>query len=444
MADSAIKADVQRNVTWNFNVNLVDIIFITIGFSLISRETVMPVLVSSLTDSKIAIGLIPAVWALGYYLPQLLTASFTERLRYKKPFVMVVGSLGERLPYLLIALSIWAFALTAPTLTLTLFFFFIGMASFSAGIATPAWFDIIAKVIPVQRRGIWMGLGHGVGALLGVAAAAVVARVLEEVAYPNNFALLFALAFVFVMISFGGFALTREPPSESVKERVTLSHYLRQLPAVIRRDRNYSRFLLSRTTMQLGAMAAGFYMVFGTERFAISGAGVGLFTGVLIASVAGMNLVWGVIGDRIGHKTVLTVCSLCHGPGRACRAGGPVAGRAPDRFRAHGRVSGGRPGLVTQHHPGILPTGRSPHLHRSDQYAPGTRADSVTHLWRLAGHGGRLQRALSGRAHHFADWRPDDGILGARAAAQVGHHAGTCRANRLNVATIQVNGSDAG
>ncbi len=306
MADSAIKADVQRNVTWNFNVNLVDIIFITIGFSLISRETVMPVLVSSLTDSKIAIGLIPAVWALGYYLPQLLTASFTEQLRYKKPFVMAVGSLGERLPYLLIALSIWAFALTAPTLTLTLFFFFIGMTSFSAGIATPAWFDIIAKVIPVQRRGIWMGLGHGVGALLGVAAAAVVARVLEEVAYPNNFALLFALAFVFVMISFGGFALTREPPSQSIKKRVTLSHYLRQLPAVVRQDRNYSRFLLSRTTMQLGAMAAGFYMVFGTERFAISGAGVGLFTGVLIASVACMNLVWGVIGDRIGHKTVLT------------------------------------------------------------------------------------------------------------------------------------------
>ena len=101
-----------------------------------------------------------------------------------------------------------------------------------------------------------------------------------------------------------------KPPSESVKERVTLSHYLRQLPAVMRRDRNYSRFLLSRTTMQLGAMAAGFYMVFGTERFAISGAGVGLFTGVLIASVASMNLVWGVIGDRIGHKTVLTCAAF--------------------------------------------------------------------------------------------------------------------------------------
>ena len=129
---------------------------------------------------------------------------------------------------------------------------------------------------------------------------------LENVAYPNNFALLFALAFVFVMISWAGLSLTREPPSETVKERVPLSHYLRQLPDVLRRDQNYSRFLISRTTMQLGAMAAGFYMVFGTEKFAISGTGVGLFTGVLIASVALMNLVWGLIGDRYGHKLVLT------------------------------------------------------------------------------------------------------------------------------------------
>jgi MFS family permease len=184
-------------------------------------------------------------------------------------------------------------------LTLDALLLFIGMAAFSAGIATPAWFDMIAKVIPVQRRGIWSGIGHGVGALLGfLIGAYVVAQVLENVAYPNNFALLFALAFVFVMISWAGLSLTREPPSETVKERVPLSHYLRQLPDVLRRDHNYSRFLLSRTIMQFGAMAAGFYMVFGTEKFAISGAGVGLFTGVLIASVALMNLVWGLIGDR--------------------------------------------------------------------------------------------------------------------------------------------------
>ena len=305
MSQQSIDKTVQANFRWNFNVNILDITFITLGLSLISRETVMPVLVSSLTDSKLAIGLIPAVFSLGFYLPQLLTANFTERLTYKKPFVMLVGSVGERLPYLIIALTIWAFALTAPTLTLTVFYFGVGIAAFSAGIATPAWFDMIAKVIPVQRRGVWSGLGHGLGALMGIVGAYFVGRILETYIFPNNFALLFALAFVAVAISWVGLALNCEPPSKMIKEHTTTGQYFSRLPAIIRSNDNYAHFLISRTVIQLGAMATGFFMVFGTETFGITGAGVGFLTGVLIASTAVMNLVWGVIGDRLGHKLVL-------------------------------------------------------------------------------------------------------------------------------------------
>jgi MFS family permease len=55
-------------------------------------------------------------------------------------------------------------------------------------------------------------------------------------------------------------------------------------------------------------MATGFFMVYGTERFHIDGAGVGLLTAVLVGSIAVMNLLWGFIGDRFGHKIVL-VCA---------------------------------------------------------------------------------------------------------------------------------------
>ncbi|MBK8798203.1 MAG: hypothetical protein IPM07_18580 [Anaerolineales bacterium] len=99
MARAAIDPTAPANLRWNFTVNLIDIAFITLGISLVSRDTVLPVLVSTLTDSNLAIGLIAALYGMGIYLPQLFTANFTERLRYKKPFVMLVGSIGERLPY---------------------------------------------------------------------------------------------------------------------------------------------------------------------------------------------------------------------------------------------------------------------------------------------------------------------------------------------------------
>jgi MFS family permease len=303
-----IEQQVKQNLRWNFAVNLLDMTFFTLAFSLISRDTVMPLLVSQLTDSTFAIGLAPAIYSLSFYLPQLLLANFSERLTYKKPFVMWLGGLGERTPYLFIALIIWLWAVPAPTLTLVLFLLLLGIGAASSGTATPAWYDMIAKVIPVERRGVFSGIGHSLGALIGVLGAIWVGRILERVAYPNNFALCFGLAACAVVVSFVGLSLTREPPSVEVKAAISLQQYLRQLPTVLASNPNYLRFLLSRTTMQLGSMATGFFIVYGRQRFQLTGADIGLFTAILVASHALFNPLWGVLGDRKGYKVVL-VCS---------------------------------------------------------------------------------------------------------------------------------------
>ncbi len=306
MAESMLDRTADSNLTWNFTVNLVDIAFITLGISLVSRDTVLPVLVSTLTDSNLAIGLIAALYGLGIYLPQLFTANFTERLRYKKPFVMLVGSVGERLPYLLMGVAVWLFAVPAPQVALVLVLGCLAMSGFSAGAATPAWYDMIAKVIPVSRRGLWSGLGHGLGALMGIFGAFLVGWILDGYPYPANFTLLFVLAFGAVCLSFIGLALNREPPSEAVKDRVSNRTYFRQLPLLLRTRANYRRFFISRTTVILGAMATSFFIIYGSQRFGLDGAAIGLMTATLVASQALMSLVWGMIGDRAGHKVVLT------------------------------------------------------------------------------------------------------------------------------------------
>ena len=303
------RAFVRRNLRWNFTVNLLDVALISAGLSLVSRETVMPVLVSQLTDSKLAVGLIPALFMVGSNLPQLLSANVAERLRFKKPFVLLVSGVGERLPYALIALVLFLFASSRPTLALAGFFALLLTAAVSQGVATPPWFDMIAKILPVKRRGVWSGLGHGLGALLGVVAAFFVGGILATFVFPVNFSILFGLAFGLTILSFLSLALTREPPSPVVRLRVPLVRYLAKLPAILRDHVNYRRFLVSRGVIVLGTMAGGFYMVFGAERFAGDGPSVaaltGLFTGVLVGSQAGANLVWGLLGDRSGHKAVL-------------------------------------------------------------------------------------------------------------------------------------------
>lgn len=295
---------------WNFSVSLWDITFITLAFSFISRETVIPVLVSQLTDSKLVIGLIPATWALGLYLPQLLTANWAESMPYKKPFVMRIGFFLERLPYFLIGLSILFFALSAPTVALVTVLVGLTMAASGAGLGTPPWLDMIAKVIPVRRRGIWLGLGHGIGQLMGVIGAFFVGRILISRTFPGNFALLFFLAFTFMVVSWCGLALTREPASQTTKQALPILHYLGRVSSVLKRDVNYRRYLVSKSIVNLGGMSAGFFAVYGTETFSLDGRGVGLLTAVLVGTQAVLNPLWGVLADRVGHKTVLAAAAF--------------------------------------------------------------------------------------------------------------------------------------
>lgn len=301
---------VQKNLRWNFAVNLIDISFITLAMSLISRETIMPLLVTSLTDSKIAVGLIPAIFSISFYLPQLFAANHAESMKRKLPFVMFIGGVFERVPYVLIGFSILLFALDLPLLALVLFFIFIGAGAFGAGVATPSWFTMIGKVLPVHRRGIFFGVSEGLGTMMGILGAFVVGVTLEQVAYPLNFATLFLIASIFMGISWVGLALNREPESPIVKKQIPLRHYFKQLPAILRENHNYRRYIISYSVNRLSAMAIGFFIVFGNESFNLSGTDVGTLTAVLIGSQAVMQIILGWLSDKYGHKLNLTVSAF--------------------------------------------------------------------------------------------------------------------------------------
>ncbi len=301
---------VQQNFRWNFSVNVIDNMLYVLALSFISRETIMPLLVSHLTDSKIAIGLIIAIHSIAYYLPQLFVANHAETMKRKLPFVLLISGLVQRLPYLLIGFTILLFAQETPTLVLILFFILIGASAFGGGVVTPAWFSMIGKIIPVRRRGMFWGLADGFGLLMGFVGAFFVGITLDVVAYPLNFAMLFLMASMIMAISWGAVALTREPESPIVKQQISLHHYFKQLPAILRNNHNYRRYMISYIFNRVSMMAVGFYIVYGNDNLNLSGADVGTLTAVLFGSQAVMQLVLGWLGDRQGHKLILTLSAF--------------------------------------------------------------------------------------------------------------------------------------
>ena len=233
-----LERQVEQNLRWNFTANVIDIGFFMFALNLVSQTTIFPLLISHLTPSILAIGSISAVTSLGYLLPQLLMANYTEGLRRKKPFVLLFGAL-ERIPFILIGIAVWLLAGPAPALTVGVILVLRTLAALAGGISTPAWYDLIAKVIPARRRGLYSGIGNGLGALLGVVGAGLAGFILARWAFPANFAICFLVASGIFMISYVAFTFNREPDSPVLKHRMALRDYLRELPAVLRKNRNY-------------------------------------------------------------------------------------------------------------------------------------------------------------------------------------------------------------
>lgn len=308
--DERERDPIAQHLRRNFTVNVLDGAFFAFAVSFASSVTIMPLFVSRLTSSPVAIGLIPAIAQIGWLVPQLFTANYVQRYPRKKPWVMLT-TLGERIPFALLAFLALQIGRLSPQSLLILFFVIYGLATFSGGLTGTAWQDMLAKIIPTRTRGRFFGVQQALGGLLGAGGAVVAGAILERVAYPTNFAACFGLAAVGLAISYGFLALTWEPAQPSTQTKSSQLDFLAQLPNLLRTDRNYSRFLISRAVAHLGRMATGFLSVYAVGVLGASEADAGRLTAALLVTQTVLNPVLGWWGDRSGHKHVLEFSVLC-------------------------------------------------------------------------------------------------------------------------------------
>ncbi len=306
----AVESYVQHNLRWNMGAGIIDAVFFALAMAVISNETVIPLLLTRLGASSVILGVITALANLGILLPQLFGAGISQERPYKKPITMLFG-LGERLPFLLIGLAVWLWGGTAPAFALGAYVVLRVVSSLSVGTIIPAWYTLIGKTIPTRRRGLFFGLGRGSGALLGVGGALLAGYLLDSRGYPRGYALCFVIAWVSMMVSWLGLTITREPPDLAVKPRTPMRTYFQELPAILSGNRNYARFVVARCVTVLGTMALSFFIVYGSRRFALTGAQVGGLTATIATTQAVLYLVWGLIADRFGHKRVLCIGAAC-------------------------------------------------------------------------------------------------------------------------------------
>ena len=304
-SEQSVRAHLRKNVI----VGLIDGSFFGLALGFGSFWTVLPLFVSNLTDSATLIGLVPAIHAVGWQLPQLFTAGQLARLRRFKPTVMQ-RTIHERLPFLglaAVALLLPKIGVNAALVATLLLLVWQGLG---AGFTANAWQSMIAKIIPSDVRGTFFG-GQAAAANVFISLGAIaVGYVIEVGGFPYGFALGFFLAAVFLALSWVFLNYTHELDSPETADPGRPAPALKDAWSILGRDHNFSWFLATRILALLATMGFSFYIIYALRRFNMDVVTAGWLTATSTISQTVANLGMGWLGDRIGHRPMLILGAL--------------------------------------------------------------------------------------------------------------------------------------
>jgi MFS family permease len=302
--------NIQRNLRHNFIVNILDGGFFGFAIGFASFTTILPLFVSTMTSSAILIGLVPAIHNMGWQFPQLLTARRISSLKRLKPFVLIL-TIQERLPFLGLAAIAWFLPALGFQLGLILTFLMLIWQGLGAGFTANGWQNLVSKVIPAENRATFFGTQSAAANLLASLGAVAGGFILENASNEKGFAYCFLIAVFLFVVSWVFLRMTREPDSVALLDNNQDISLVKNIGLILRNDKPFLGFLISRTLSQFGMMAFAFYVVYAVRVHNMSETTAGILTGVLFITQVVANPILGWIADHWSHRIVLAAGAIC-------------------------------------------------------------------------------------------------------------------------------------
>jgi MFS family permease len=278
--------------------------------ALTNSALVMTAFLSQLTTSNILIALLSPLRDAGWYLPQLFLADWVQRAprkvtTYRTGIVFRLGSW--------VLLVVCTFFIRDHALLLMAVFVCISIFSIVAGFAGLPFIIITAKIIPPDRRGTIFGLRQFIGGGLGIAAGGAVALILSErsgLPFPQNYAVVFAIAAVGYAISYISLSFVREQPDEEVPQTMPFKTTLRLAWQITRSDQQFRYYIAMRIALLFGNAGIPFLTVYAKRVLGVDDGFIGTLVSVTLASNLISNVVWARLSDHRGNRLVMILASV--------------------------------------------------------------------------------------------------------------------------------------
>ena len=297
--EAAFDAEVERNLKRNFIVNFVHGMLGLTGFRLIYAPTFIPAYIQLMTGSALYVGLGQTLLMLGGFAVPILGAS---QLEHRTRILSVAIRIGTLMRVQVLGLALAGWFLSGTSLLIATMILFLALGLFQ-GLQRVAFQMIIAKVIPLDRRGRLQGMRNLAGGAIAAGLSYTAGRwLINDHVLGNGYATTFLLAFVLtslglLVLQFG----MKEPAAPSVRLRMPLRRRLAEVPHLLR-DRNYRWFVIGQALAVTGRVAAPFYILYAARVMDLDGTTIGVLSLAFLGADTASNILWGQLGDRFGYR----------------------------------------------------------------------------------------------------------------------------------------------
>ncbi|MDP8218294.1 MAG: MFS transporter [Candidatus Theseobacter exili] len=309
------KKNVKTHSRFNFLMGLLHGIFYNGGIAFGSATTVLPAFLTNFTASKVLIGLSSSIMGeiggVGNILPQLFVASRIEHRSHKRPLLRFAITI-RALCWGLLALFTYLFAGNNPSIALWGLFLLLSIFTFMGGVAVVPFMDIWGKTISPDLRGRFFGYRQLLGGFLAIFSGLIVKSILNNsnVAFPDNYALLFLFAFILITISYVALGSVKEPFAEVHKEQLPFYDFLRKTTGILKKDTNFRKFLFIQILSGTIALSLPFFVLYAKDVLKIRIGMIGIFLSAQMLGMVLSTIIWGYLSDHLGSKKVLQLSIL--------------------------------------------------------------------------------------------------------------------------------------
>lgn len=300
-AEAAYERFVWKNLPRNFAGHFLHGMLGMTGFRLFNAPTFLPAYLHLLSGSDFIVGLGQSLQQLGGVVSPVIGATQIEHRKRVLPVAMLMGTL-MRIQILGVAVA--GFVLHGYPLLIAILAFLFLLGLFS-GPQSVAFQLLLAKVIPIVRRGRLQAFRNVTGGAIAAALAWFAGRYLiQRNVLGNGYGTTFLLAFVLTSLGLTALRLLmREPEPPTIRAKGRIIDRVREFPTLLTTDRGFMFFMIAQTLAVAGRVAAPFYILYAGHSMALNGKNLGLVSLAFLGADTVTNLGWGLAGDRFGFRS---------------------------------------------------------------------------------------------------------------------------------------------